>query len=249
MLCVIVGAGPGLSAAVAERFHSGGYDIALLARNGTALRSLADSLNAAPAAAQVARVRIFLADAANPHSLTGALNEARAWGGPPEVLIYNAARMEPDEDLPDAEYLAETMRTTLGGAVTAVNHTIPAMREAGFGTILITGGGLAFEPYPGWASLAAGKAALRSMTLSWHKAFLPAGIHVASIAVAGIVEPDGPFAPERVAEVYWSVHSQPIATAQREVVFLPEGADPFYNDPDRRHRAQSIPIEPLPLQE
>ena len=54
------------------------------------------------------------------------------------------------------------------------------MRAAGRGSILLTGGGLALDP-TGWlpaASLAVGKAGLRSLAFSMHKELAPEGIHV-----------------------------------------------------------------------
>lgn len=192
-------------------------------------------------------MRTFPADASEPSSLRTALSAAVAWAGPPGVLVYNAAALEPDSELPSAARVEDAMRTTLGGAITAVNHVTEHMRAAGAGTILLTGGGLASEPYPEWASLAAGKAALRSMAISWHKELLPAGIHVASVAVAGIVRKGSAFDPDAVAEIYWRLHRQPLEQAQREVVFLPEGEDAFYNDPEARHRGASLPVRPMPL--
>src|SRR5690606_25266287 len=51
--------------------------------------------------------------------------------------------------------------------------------DAARGTILLTGGGLALEPYPRWVTLAAGKAALRTLAINLHKELLPEGIHIA----------------------------------------------------------------------
>ena len=44
MLCTIVGAGPGIGAALAKRFLAGGYDVALLARDAGRVGALADGL-------------------------------------------------------------------------------------------------------------------------------------------------------------------------------------------------------------
>lgn len=138
------------------------------------------------------------------------------------------------------------MRTNVGGALTSVHQVLPDMRRHGRGTILFTGGGLALEPYPEWAALAAGKAALRSVALNLHKELLPQDIHVAVIAVCGILQPGTPFAPEIVAEEYWRLHDQPIDAADRELVYLPEGADPYYNDPHDQHSTTSQPIPRRP---
>lgn len=244
MHCLVVGAGAGLGAALARRFARGGYDLSIVGRTRSRLDRLRDAL-----AEEVPEARFsgFAADAADERQLRDAIGAADRWAGPVDVLIYNAAAMEPDDGLPSAALVERQLRTTLGGAITSVEAVVPAMRAAGRGTILITGGGLALEPYPEWASLAAGKAALRSITLSWHKALAGDGIRVASVAVCGIVEPGGPFDPDLVADQYWALHQQPVEGGQRELVHLPAGADPFYNDPEGRHRDRSQPVEALPV--
>lgn len=99
----------------------------------------------------------------NPTSLEDALDEVTAWGGPNSVLIYNAASMIADD--------VETLSS---------DELMASMRlNAGHGTILLTGGGLGLEPYPDWASLGAGKAALSSLGLGLHKALARQGNHVA----------------------------------------------------------------------
>lgn len=237
MLCTIVGAGPGLGVALARRFLRGGCDVAMVARSPGRLEQWR---HAQP---QPERVGLFAADAGSPESLAGAFEAIRSWRGDTSVLIYNAAVMVSNQVASlDSALMAEAMRVDVGGALTCVQEVLPAMQEEGRGTILLTGGGLALEPYPEWGSLAAGKAALRSVGISLFKELLPAGIHVAVVAVCGIVEPGGPFDPDLVAEQYWQLHEQPLDQAQRELVYLPEGADPYYNDPRGRHRRTSQPI-------
>ncbi len=241
MMCVVVGAGPGLGGALARRFAAGGLDVALIARSAARVDGLREGL---ATDFPTSRFTAFAADASRADELRSALNQAQNWGGDLDVLIYNAALMKPDATFPTAEALEEHMRTTVGGAITSVNAVLPAMRRNQRGTILVTGGGLALEPYPQWATLGAGKAALRSLTLSWHKALKPEGIRVASIAVCGAVESGGLFDPDLVAEQYWALHQQSVRHGQRELVYLPEGADPYYNDPHATYRAASSPIEP-----
>lgn len=238
MLCTIVGAGSGLGGSLARRFVAEGYDIALVARDAHRLDALVAGIGAAASCAR------FVADAGEPASLDAALAEIREWRGETNVLIYNAAQMSPDraESLTNSA-LQESMAVNVGGAVHCVRDVTPGMRRRGSGTILLTGGGLALEPYPDWASLGAGKAALRSLGIGLHKRLLPDGIHVAVIAVCGIVRAGGVFDPDRVASLYWEVHRQPLDRAQREVVYLPDGADPFYNDPDGRYRSTSHPVD------
>jgi short-subunit dehydrogenase len=240
MLCTIIGAGPGLGIALAERFAQGGFDVALVSRSPERLGSL---LSDQP---DPTRFATFPADAADSADLDRAFREIYAWRGSTDVLIYNVADLTPDpvDDL-TTQRLLDSMRTNVGGLLDSLHRVLPGMRQRQRGTILITGGGLALEPYPDWGSLAAGKAALRNVAINLHKQLLPEGIHVAIVAVCGIICPSGPFDPQQIAETYWQLHQQPLDDADRELVYLPAGEDPYYNDPDRNYRATSEPIVPI----
>lgn len=236
--CIVVGAGPGLGLTIARRFARGGFDIALVGRNRRRLDTLSDTLES-----EGHRARGFVADAGMPDELRSAFAEIATWNGDLAVLVYNAAVLTADSaPAVTAESMMEQMAVNLGGAICSVAQVLPAMRRRGRGTILITGGGLALEPYPNWTALSAGKAALRSYALSLHKALAPERIHVAVIAVCGIVEPGGPFDPDRIAEEYWRLHAEAKPDWRRELVYLPAGADPYYNDPTGAYRATSQPI-------
>lgn len=237
MLCTIVGAGTGLGAALAERFAAGGFNVAMICRSPDRLAEWHERQD------DPDRFALRAADASDEAALSAAFGSVERWRGSTDVLIYNVADLSPDpvEDL-DASRLLATMEVNVGGALHSVRRVLPAMQRARRGTILITGGGLALEPYPDWASLSAGKAALRSITIGLYKQLLPQGIHVATVAVCGIIEPAGPFDPALIAEQYWKIHREPLTSASRELVYLPEGADPYYNDPGGTHRATSLPL-------
>lgn len=242
MLCTIVGAGPGLGAELVRVFSAGGFDVAYLARRPQRVdQALHESGDVEPGA----RRRGVVADVDDPVVLGQALDDVAVWGGPTSVLIYNAARMVADDvESLSGDELMRSMRTDVGAALQTVQHVLPGMRGIGGGTILLTGGGLGLEPYPDWASLGAGKAALRSLGIGLHKALAPEGIHVAVIAVAGIIDSAGPLTPAAAAAVFREVQHEERGSWRREVVFLPPGADPFYNDPDGRYRATSMPLQP-----
>lgn len=236
--CVLVGAGPGLGMNVARRFAQGGFDIALISRDQRKLDGLAQKLNSEGYTAQG-----FTADAAIEQELQSAFDRITQWNENVGALIYNAAAMISDNVLDlTPSTMMNKMALNLGGAICSVNQVLPPMRGRGGGTILITGGGLGLEPYPDWASLSAGKAALRNYTIALHKALAPEEIHVAVIAVCGIVEAGGQFDPDRIAEEYWQLHAESKPNWRRELVYLPQGADPYYNDSAEVYRSTSLPI-------
>ena len=229
--CLIVGAGPGLGSALARRFGAGGFRLGLISRKAEGLNALVAELGSAGHEATGET-----ADAGDPQALGAALEAIQARLGSAAVLIYNAALLRPGGPLElSPDRLAEEFGVNVQGALVAAQAVVPAMRDRGRGTILFTGGGLALEPYPAYASLALGKAALRSLAFSLHKELAADGIHVAVVAICGIVEPGGPFDPDRIAEHYWRLHAAPRGVEDRELIYQPPGSDPYYNDPERRY--------------
>jgi len=225
----VVGVGPGLGLAVARRFGRDGYRVALVGRRADALEGYRESLQAVDVDAEG-----FVADAGDPATLEAAFGAIRERLGDPSVLVYNAAVLEPglSADLAPGK-LARDFDVNVIGALAAAQQVLPAMRAAGAGTIVFTGGGLSLEPYPRYTALAAGKAALRSLAFSMHKEFAPDGIHVAVVTVCGLIAPGTPFDPDRVADAYWQLHAESPGAWRRELVFQPPATDPDYNAPDR----------------
>ncbi len=211
----IVGMGPGVSAAVARRFAREGYAIGAVARS-------ADKLEEQLAALRASGVRVAgaTADAGDIGSLRAALVRLRAALGDAGVLVYNAAGVtyRPLAEL-SPEAFAADLAVSVVGAFTAAQQVLPAMRAQRSGTILLTGGGFAFEPMPVMASLGVGKAAIRNLAFSLHADLLESGIHAATVTICGTVAPGSAFDPDRIAEAYWRLHAQPAGAFEREVQF------------------------------
>jgi NAD(P)-dependent dehydrogenase (short-subunit alcohol dehydrogenase family) len=212
---VIVGMGPGVSAAVARRFGREGFKVAAIARRADALKEQTDALAVAGVTAQG-----YTADASDPASLHDALTRVAAEHGAPSVLVYNAAgvRYKPMAQL-SADELNADLRISIGGALAAAQAVLPAMREQAAGTILLTGGGFAFEPMAAMASLGVGKAGIRNLAFSLFADLKDAGIHAATVTIGGVVKPGTAFDPDKIAEAYWALHVQPKGSFERELVF------------------------------
>jgi short-subunit dehydrogenase len=199
--------GTGIGQGVARRFAKEGFAIGMISRDPEALREFG---------AGIPKSRGIVADAGDEQALRAALHEL----GPATVLVYNvsAGHAGPATELSAESSLAD-FRVNVLGLLAAVQETVPAMRAAGRGTIFITGGGLALKPMATLASLALGKAAQRNLAFSLAEELEPAGIHVATITVCGFVQPGTHFAPDRIAEEYWRLHTQPAGQFEREVVY------------------------------
>ena len=215
---VIVGTGPGIGTSVARRFGAGGMRIGLIARSQPSI----DLARAALAASGVDAVGA-IADAAQDTELIAALDALVGELGAPEVLVYNAGLIQRDRpgQLSQQQHLTAYAINVLGALASAA-HLAPVMAEAGGGTILLTGG--VPDPDPAATSLSLGKAGVRALTVLLAKEYGPSGIHVATVTVGGAVAPGGRFDPDRIAELYWRLHAQPVEAWKHEVLYAGEPA-------------------------
>jgi short-subunit dehydrogenase len=214
-VCTIVGVGPGVSLSVARRFAREGFTLALVARRAEKIQNYADELGQEGNGAYA-----FSADASDFNSLTKVFRQIHHEINPTDVLIYNVA--VPREGTPsvmDAEKMIQDFRVNVAGALLAAQQVIPHMKSEKRGTILLTGGGLALHPHPKYSSMAVGKAGIRNLAFSLAAELEPAGIHVATVTISGIVRPGTPFDPDKIAEVYWRLHVQSPGSFQTEIVF------------------------------
>jgi short-subunit dehydrogenase len=198
---LLVGAGPGLGLAVARRFAAGGYRVTLVARSTDRLSELASSL-----ADTDAEVNTIEANANDPEDFGARMTELYRKDGAPGLVIYNAVMGTPDRLLSSTvAHLQEAYAVDVIGAIVVAQSAAPAMRAAGFGTIIVTGGGFADHPIPALATVSLGKAALRSAATMLGVDLGPDGIRVATLTIAGQIVAGTSFDPARIAERYWEV--------------------------------------------
>jgi short-subunit dehydrogenase len=198
---LLIGAGPGLGAAVARRFAAGGYRVTLVARSAGGLGDLAGSLS--DTGAEIGTIE---ADASDPEALGARLAELYRGDDAPGLIVYNAVMGTPDRLLSaTVAHLQAAYAVDVVSAIVVAQVAAPAMKAAGFGTIIVTGGGFADHPIPALATVSLGKAALRSAATMLGADLGPDGIRVATLTIAGQIAPGTPFDPERIAERYWDV--------------------------------------------
>jgi short-subunit dehydrogenase len=198
---LLVGAGAGLGSAIARRFATGGYRVTLVARSAARLDELARSLDDTGA-----EINTIEADAINPEDLRGRMAELYGGDGAPGVVIYNAVMGVPDQLLNSTVgHLQEAYAVDVIGAIVIAQEAAPAMRAAGSGTVIVTGGGFADHPIPALATVSLGKAALRSAATMLGVDLGPDGIRVATLTIDGQIVADTPFDPARIAERYWEI--------------------------------------------
>jgi short-subunit dehydrogenase len=198
---LLIGAGPGLGLAVARRFAGGGYRVTLVARGTDGLGELAANL-----ADTGAQIDTIAADASDPESLGARMAELYAEHDAPGLIIYNAVMGAPDRLLSSSiEHLRTAYAVDVISAIVVTQAAAPAMRAAGSGTIIVTGGGFADHPIPALATVSLGKAALRSAATMLGADLEPDGIRVATLTIDGQIVAGTAFDPENIAKRYWEV--------------------------------------------
>ncbi|MEU6505715.1 SDR family NAD(P)-dependent oxidoreductase [Streptomyces sp. NPDC046942] len=204
---VIVGAGPGLGAAVARRFGREGFAVGLVARDRERLDRLVEEL-----AESGVRAGGFVADVRRPEELTGALERAGRELGTVEVLQYSP--------VPHRDFMRPVLETrhrdligpvefSVYGAVAAVQAVLPGMRRLGRGTILFVNGGTAAVPHPERAGTSIAFAAESAYGRLLHERLAGEGIHVAQLVIPGAITPGHARKdPEVLAGVLWGMHRE-----------------------------------------
>jgi len=173
---LIVGAGSGLSAALARLFAHEGMVIALAARNP-------DKLSALTAETGAIALACDASDAAQVEHLFSSVDDRL---GTPSVVVYNAGRRVrgPVETLDPAEVQRAWMVGCFGGFLVA-QQAVRRMVEARRGTILFTGATASVKGFAQSAGFAMGKFALRGLAQSMARELAPKGIHVAHVVIDG----------------------------------------------------------------
>jgi NAD(P)-dependent dehydrogenase (short-subunit alcohol dehydrogenase family) len=201
---VIVGIGPGLALALAERFASAGHRVVGLGRKP---RKVAGAL--AALRERGLKVETRTADAGDFAGMRSVIAAIERNAGAIDVLIYNAYRASyASPSALEPEAAIEDFRVNVGGALVAAQAVLPGMRKRARGSILFTGGGLALDP-TGWldaSSLAIGKAGLRSLAFTLNRELATTGVYVGTVTVAGMIMPGTSLAPEKIADVFWELH-------------------------------------------
>lgn len=220
---VIIGAGNGLSAAVARELATD-HDLTLVARRGEKIRSVAEETGALVA-------QLDGTDETAVAALFDGLPVA------PRVVVYNpSARVRG----PIAELSVEEVRkavdvTAIGAFITG-KHAARRMLSADpfkgvRGTILFTGASAGVKGFPQSAPFAMGKFAQRGLAESMARELHPQGIHVVWVNIDGAIlnpgrsepvdNPGSMLRPEAIAQTYRNLIEQDRSAWSNEVAVRP----------------------------
>lgn len=213
---LVIGSGPGISNAVAEKFGSEGFSVALVARNEVRLAAGVAELKDKGIAAIACP-----ADAGDPASLRAAIQKARAALGPITVIHWNAYGGGDAGDLLAADPVAvrNVFDIAVIGLLAAVKEALPDLKSAK-GAVLVTNGAFG-ENSPEMDQLAV---AMKTMGVGLANAakhklvgllaqrLKAEGVYVGEVMVAGAIK-GTPFARGRdgieastVANRFWALY-------------------------------------------
>lgn len=219
---LIVGAGAGLSAALARVLAKEGIQVALAARTPEDLSGLAGEIGA----------QTHACDATKPEDVARLFTDLDAGFGAPEIVIYNPSYRTrgPLIDLDPAEVQRTIAVTAFGGFLVA-QQAVRRMLPRKHGVIVFTGASASVKGYPQSAPFAMGKFALRGLAQSMARELHPQGIHVGHVVIDGGIrserrqEPQGQSAslldPSSIAASYLHLIHQPHSAWSWEIEIRP----------------------------
>jgi NAD(P)-dependent dehydrogenase (short-subunit alcohol dehydrogenase family) len=219
---LIVGAGPGLSAALARCFADAGMDVSLAARNVAKLAALCREINA----------RAYACDAADPARVRGLFSTLDDHSRTPNLVVYNAgARIRGPITELDAAEVDDCWRVGALGGFVVGQEAARRMLERGRGTILFTGATASIKGFALSAAFAMAKFALRGLAQSMARELQPRGIHVAHVVIDGAIRRQGDTSPPKedhsmlgaaaIAECYLALHRQEPTAWTHEIDLRP----------------------------
>jgi NAD(P)-dependent dehydrogenase (short-subunit alcohol dehydrogenase family) len=179
-VCVISGVGPGTGSALVRRFVSGGYQVAMLARNVGRLEAVARELPDA---------HVFACDVSDAAQVDAAIAAVESKLGAVDILVHNAVGgafgsfLEIDPEVLNRNFQVNTM-----GLLYLARRLAPGMTARGNGAIVVTGNTSALRGRANFAGFAPTKAAQRILSEAIARDLGPKGVHVAYVVIDAVID-------------------------------------------------------------
>ncbi|HEY5209941.1 MAG TPA: SDR family NAD(P)-dependent oxidoreductase [Stellaceae bacterium] len=224
-IALIVGAGSGLSAAIARLLAREGMKVGLAARNADKLQPLAEEIGG----------MAWPCDATNPDHVAGLFSALDRELGVPDLVVFNAGYRTrgPLVDLDIEEVRKTLIATAFGGFLVGQAAARAMLRRGHGGTIIFTGASASVKGYPKSAPFAMGKFALRGLAESMARELQPQNIHVGHVVIDGGIlasdraaaaaqrGPDSMLRPEAIADSFLHLHRQHRSAWSWEIAVRP----------------------------
>ena len=212
-VALVAGVGRGTGGAVARRFATAGYRIALLARSEGRLKEFEAKLDGSLA---------IPCDVSNEAAINEAVAICMSEMGVPDVVVHNAPRgvFGTFQEI-DPRDMEEAFRVNTMSLLYLARAVAADMINRGSGAIIVTGNTSAFRGKPDYSGFAPTKAAQRILAESMARDLGPKGIHVAYVMIDAVIDlrwtrrsrphlKDEDFAkPDDLAESIFQVSQQP----------------------------------------
>jgi NAD(P)-dependent dehydrogenase (short-subunit alcohol dehydrogenase family) len=210
-VALIIGVGPGISAAFARELVAAGYTVALASRNLEKLKPLAESIGA----------HAYKADVSSIDEIKELFSNVENGLGAPEVVLHNAsARVKGDLLSLDAHAVSEALHMTAMGAFVTAQEAAKRMIPKRQGALFFTGATASVKGFAHSSGFAMGKFAVRGLAQCLARELSPLGIHVAHFVIDGAVKSDSgedAFSAEAISKTYMAILNQPKAAWSWEI--------------------------------
>ena len=241
-----VGVRWGVGGAISQKFAQEGFYTVLTTRTAA---------NASPLAAAIGEqggeCMIVELDLASRDSISNAFAQIREEAGDPDVLVYNAGYLE-GRDLPPEKELLEhipfeifetAQHISSSGPFLVAQEVLPAMRERGSGSILISNNASSLrgrKRYTG-QSLYYPRVMMRTLAQALTEEYSEYGVHVANVVIDGTIDSPGTRATDRaqqnpdllvnpvsIAEAFYYLHTQDKSCWTHELQLTPYASRPSF---------------------
>ena len=236
----------GVGGAISQKFAQEGFYTVLTTRTAA---------NASPLAAAIGEqggeCMIVELDLASRNSILNAFAQIREEAGDPDVLVYNAGYLE-GRDLPPEKELLEhipfeifetAQHISSSGPFLVAQEVLPAMRERGSGSILISNNASSLrgrKRYTG-QSLYYPRVMMRTLAQALTEEYSEYGVHVANVVIDGTIDSPGTRATDRaqqnpdllvnpvsIAEAFYYLHTQDRSCWTHELQLTPYASRPSF---------------------
>jgi len=240
---LITGASTGIGAEAVRLFCKVGARVAATARSADKLTALASETGALA----------LPCDVSDFAAMQAAFAAAEAAHGPTDILINNAAVIDPIAMLAEADPAAwgALIDINVKGVFYGMRLAMPGMLARGSGTILTLSSGAAHNALEGWSGYCTSKAAAAMLTRAAHREGAGRGLRVMGLSPGTVATPMQEAIRASginpVSQLDWSDHIPAGMPARALLWMCSADADPFcgeeisLRDPDIRTRIGEAP--------
>ena len=241
-----VGVRWGVGGAVAQKFAQEGFRTVLTTRSASNATPLQAAINEQGGDSVIVELDLSI-----PQSITDAFSQIREESGDPDVLVYNAGYIDGRDLPPEMELLENTpievfetaQHISSSGPFLVAKEVLPAMRERGEGTILISNNPSSLrgrKRYTG-QSLYYPRVMMRTLAQVLTEEYSEYGVHVANVIIDGTIDSPGTRAtpraqqspellinPVKIAEAFYYLYTQDKSCWTHELQLTPYAAKPAF---------------------